>query len=69
MERVVSLIHRYLNTGVQVGSKVEASEMGVPQGGPLSPLLSNIMLNEVDRELERRGHKFVRYADDVVILC
>ncbi len=67
--RVVSLIHRYLNAGVQVGGKVEASEMGVPQGGPLSPILSNIMLNELDRELERRGHKFVRYADDVVILC
>lgn len=67
--RVVSLIHKYLNTGVQLGEKVEASEMGVPQGGPLSPLLSNIMLNELDRELERRGHKFVRYADDMVILC
>lgn len=67
--RVVSLIHRYLNAGVQVGGKVEASEMGVPQGGPLSPLLGNIMLNELDRELERRGYRFVRYADDVVILC
>jgi RNA-directed DNA polymerase len=67
--RVVSLIHRYLNAGVQVGANFEASEMGVPQGGPLSPLLSNIMLNELDRELERRGHKFVRYADDMVILC
>lgn len=67
--RVVSLIHKYLNAGVQVGCNFEASEMGVPQGGPLSPLLSNIMLNELDRELERRGHKFVRYADDMVILC
>lgn len=66
--RVVSLIHKYLNAGVQVGGHLEASEMGVPQGGPLSPLLSNIMLNELDKELERRGHKFVRYADDIVIL-
>lgn len=67
--RVVSLIHKYLNAGVQVGGSFEASEIGVPQGGPLSPLLSNIMLNELDKELERRGHKFVRYADDMVILC
>ena len=67
--RVVSLIHKYLNAGVQVGGSFEDSEMGVPQGGPLSPLLSNIMLNELDKELERRGHKFVRYADDMVILC
>ena len=47
----------------------ERSEQGVPQGGPLSPLLSNIMLNELDKELEKRGHKFVRYADDCMILC
>jgi RNA-directed DNA polymerase len=67
--RVVSLIHKYLNAGVQTGEKFEPSEQGVPQGGPLSPLLSNIMLNELDKELGRRGHKFVRYADDVVILC
>lgn len=67
--RVVSLIHKYLNAGVQIGGNYEAGEMGVPQGGPLSPLLSNIMLNELDKELEIRGHKFVRYADDVVILC
>ena len=49
--------------------KFEKTEAGVPQGGPLSPLLSNIMLNELDNELQRRGHKFVRYADDLVILC
>lgn len=67
--RLVSLIHKYLNAGVQVGCKFEASETGVPQGGPLSPLLGNIMLNELDKELERRGHRFVRYADDMVILC
>lgn len=67
--RVVSLIHKYLNTGVQVGSNIESSKMGVSQGGPLSPLLGNIMLNELDKELVRRGHKFVRYADDMVIMC
>jgi len=67
--RVVSLIHKYLNAGVQLGGKVEPGELGVPQGGPLSPLLSNVMLNELDKELERRGHKFVRYADDLVIMC
>lgn len=67
--RVVSLIHKYLNAGVQIGDSYEASELGVPQGGPLSPLLSNTMLNELDKELERREHKFVRYADDMVILC
>lgn len=67
--RVVSLIHKYLNAGVQMGSNFELSELGVPQGGPLSPLLSNVMLNEMYKELERRGHKFVRYADYMVILC
>lgn len=67
--RVVSLIHKYLNAGVFVGHKFEATEQGVPQGGPLSPLLSNIMLNELDKELTERGHRFVRYADDMVILC
>ena len=67
--RVVSLIHRYLNAGVINRGKYEPSQLGVPQGGPLSPMLSNIMLNELDKELERRGHKFVRYADDLVIFC
>ena len=67
--RVISLIHKYLNAGVMTEGRLEPSEQGVPQGGPLSPLLGNIMLNELDRELERRGHKFVRYADDMVILC
>lgn len=67
--RVVSLIHKYLNAGVQIGSKIRTSEVGVPQGGPLSPILSNVMLNEMDKELERREHKFVRYADDLLILC
>jgi len=67
--RVISLIHKYLNGGVVVRNKFETTEVGVPQGGPLSPLLSNIMLNELDKELENRGHRFVRYADDMVILC
>ncbi|MBN2484423.1 MAG: group II intron reverse transcriptase/maturase [Bacteroidales bacterium] len=67
--RVISLIHKYLNAGVVVGHKFETTEQGVPQGGPLSPLLSNIMLNELDKELTLRGHRFIRYADDMVILC
>jgi RNA-directed DNA polymerase len=67
--RVISLIHRYLQAGVVVANKFEQTAIGVPQGGPLSPLLSNIMLNELDKELERRGHRFVRYADDLLILC
>ena len=67
--RVVSLIHKYLRAGIVMGGHPEPSEEGVPQGGPLSPLLSNIILNELDKELEDRGHKFVRYADDMIILC
>lgn len=67
--RLISLIHKYLHAGVVVRNKYETTEVGVPQGGPLSPLLSNIMLNELDKELEKRGHRFVRYADDMVILC
>jgi RNA-directed DNA polymerase len=67
--RVISLIHGYLQAGVITANKFELSETGVPQGGPLSPLLSNVMLNELDRELECRGHRFVRYADDLIILC
>ncbi len=65
--RVISLIHKYLNAGVIVDGNFEPTKLGVPQGGPLSPLLSNIMLNELDKELELRGHLFVRYADDLVI--
>ena len=67
--RVISLIHKYLNAGIICQGVFERSEKGVPQGGPLSPLLSNVMLNELDKELEKRGHKFVRYADDCMILC
>ena len=67
--RVVSLIHNYLRSGVIDNGLWHASEEGTPQGGPLSPLLSNIMLNELDKELARRGHPFVRYADDSMIFC
>lgn len=66
--RVVSLIHRYLLAGVMFRHKFEDSVEGVPQGGPLNPILSNILLNELDKELTRRGHPFVRYADDCMIL-
>jgi group II intron reverse transcriptase/maturase len=67
--RLISLIHKYLTAGVMVNRNYEESVEGVPQGGPLSPLLANIMLNELDKELIRRGHNFVRYADDCMILC
>lgn len=62
--RVLKLIRAYLNAGVMENGLATPSEEGVPQGGPLSPLLSNIVLDELDKELERRGHAFVRYADD-----
>ena len=67
--RVISLIHKYLNAGVIADGIFERTEVGMPQGGPLSPLLSNVMLNELDKELERRGDRFVRHADDCMILC
>ena len=67
--RVVSLIHKYLNAGVMVDGVLKETKVGVPQGGPLSPLLSNILLNELDQELDRRGHRFVRYADDCMVFC
>ncbi len=61
---MLGLVRRYLQAGVLAGGVVEATEQGTPQGGPLPPLLSNIVLTDLDRELERRGHRFVRYADD-----
>ncbi len=67
--RVISLIHKYLKAGVMEDGGFHATTEGVPQGGPLSPLCGNVMLNELDKELERRGHKYVRYADDCLILC
>jgi RNA-directed DNA polymerase len=63
-ERVLKLIRAYLEAGVMDGGLMHASEEGTPQGSPLSPLLSNVMLDDLDWELERRGHRFVRYADD-----
>jgi RNA-directed DNA polymerase len=63
-KRVLRLIRGYLQAGIMDGGLVEPSREGTPQGGPLSPLLSNILLDELDKELERRGHSFCRYADD-----
>lgn len=67
-KRLLALIGRYLRAGVLVGESIHATDIGTPQGGPLSPLLANILLDDLDRELERRGHRFVRYADDLLIL-
>ena len=63
-KRLLKLIRAFLNAGVMANGLVSPSVEGTPQGGPLSPLLSNLVLDELDRELERRGHRFVRYADD-----
>lgn len=63
-KRVITLIRNYLRSGIEHEGKLFEPEMGTPQGGPLSPLLANLMLDNLDRELERRGHRFVRYADD-----
>jgi RNA-directed DNA polymerase len=63
-KRILKLIRRYLQAGIMEGGVVTARTEGMPQGGPLSPLLSNILLTDLDRELERRGHRFCRYADD-----
>jgi len=66
--RILALIGRYLRAGVVVGDIVQPTEEGTPQGGPLSPLLANILLDDLDKELERRGHRFARYADDLQVL-
>ncbi len=66
-KRVLKLIRNFLTAGVMIGGLEEPTEEGTPQGGPLSPLLSNIVLDELDKELEKRGLSFVRYADDCVI--
>jgi len=63
-KRVLKLIRAYLNTGIMLNGVLVKNEEGTPQGGSISPLLSNIMLDDLDKELERRGLKFVRYADD-----
>ena len=65
---LLGLIGRYLRAGVLVGDLIQATELGTPQGGPLSPLLANILLDDLDKELERRGYRFARYADDLLIL-
>lgn len=67
-KRVLRLIGKYLRAGVMVGGRLQETPMGVPQGGPLSPLLANIILDDLDYELEKRGHRFARYADDFIIL-
>ena len=74
-KRVLRLIGRrsapaekYLRAGVVVKGRLQRTPKGVPQGGPLSPLLANILLDDLDKELEKRGHRFVRYADDFIIL-
>jgi len=66
-KRVLRLIRRFLQSGVQIGSTVEQSLEGMPYGSLMSPILSNILLDELDNELEKRGHKFVRSADDFCI--
>jgi RNA-directed DNA polymerase len=67
-KRVLQLIGKYLRAGVMVKGRLQATPMGVPQGGPLSPLLANILLDDLDKELEKRGHRFARYADDFIIM-
>ena len=67
-KQVLRLIGKYLRAGVWVEGRLQASPQGVPQGGPLSPLLANIVLDDLDQELEKRQHRFARYADDFVIL-
>lgn len=65
---LLRLVNRYLKAGVRVGNRTEATTRGVPQGGPLSPVLANVVLDELDWELTRRGHRFARYADDCNIV-
>ncbi len=67
-KRVLKLVGQYLRAGVMVNGRLQGTYRGVPQGGPLSPLLANILLDDLDKELERRGHRFVRYADDFIIM-
>jgi RNA-directed DNA polymerase len=67
-KRVLRLIAKYLRAGVLIDGALQETRIGVPQGGPLSPLLSNVVLDDLDKELERRGHRFARYADDFIIL-
>src|SRR5690625_7679648 len=66
-KRLLKLIRKYLSAGIMIGGVFTRNIRGTPQGGPLSPLLYNIVLDELDKELEGRGHKFVRYADEAQI--
>jgi len=66
--RVLRLIGKYLRAGVIVQGRLQETRLGVPQGGPLSPLLANVILDDLDKELEKRNHRFVRYADDFIVL-
>jgi len=66
-KQVLALIRRFLVAGVVADGVWQASKEGTPQRSPLSPLLGNVMLDDLDRELEQRGHRFVRYADDVMV--
>jgi len=66
-KQVLRLLRRYLEAGIMADGVKQPSEEGTPQGSPLSPLLANVMLDDLDRELERRGHRFVRYADDLMV--
>lgn len=66
-KKVLKLIHRYLKAGVMIDGLATVNTEGTPQGGPLSPILSNILLDKLDKELESRGHRFVRYADDICV--
>jgi RNA-directed DNA polymerase len=67
-KRLLALIGRYLRAGILDGDLIQETEIGTPQGSPLSPLLANVLLDDLDKELERRGHRFVRYADDLLVL-
>ncbi len=64
---LLKLLGRFLRAGVMVDGRLQPTRLGVPQGSPVSPILSNILLDDLDKELEKRGHKFVRYADDLAI--
>ena len=67
-KHLLKLIGRYLRAGVMINGQCYPTQVGMPQGGPLSPLLSNVLLDDLDKELEYRGHCFARYCDDFVIL-